>query len=446
MKNLKFAMIALFFGACAQPEKAPTTVRYWLPTQDLSVKKSSVERWGLAAPVADELSDPNAIVYDQAYIDAYVKWAVDTPIACGPATYWITTPEKVLQINSGLDEADLGRRFRADDLIAFLKTRIEGKAIERTFKINRADAAEMLREQPESLIAKRLGQSPWDGHTATVVSLLGLAQYKPAYPLLKSLVKDRSPGVRYSAVIALGRLSVVVPEAVPELARLLPDKELGANAATALTMAGAAAMPAIIEAMNHPDSLVCNRAVYSLGGFDPIDVALPGLLAALEHKDTTIRKWGLSVVIDMQGRAVSVGKDALVDTLGKRLLDGDDEIRRSAVIALFNLKEAAARARPMLKKAAAEDRDATIKDFAERALEAIGPETNEFSHKPVLDDLEERAKVKLWIGKVEELTVSVEVQSDERPKLKRNAATMSLSTLASTDLKRPVVAITGREW
>jgi len=374
MKTSMFALIVVFgASSCsAQPEKAPATLRYWLPAQDLSAKKSSVERWGLAAPIIGEFSDPNALVYDQAYIDAYVNWAIDTPISCGPATYWIATPQKVLEVNSGLDEAELGRRFRADDLLAFLKRRIDGKAIERTFKINRADAAKMLREQPESLVARRLGQSPWDGHTATVVSLLGLAQYKPAYPLLKSLVKDRSPGVRYAAVIGLGRLSAVVPEAVPALARLLPDKELGGDAATALTFAGAAAVPVFIEAMNHPDDIVRNRAVYGLRGLD-LEVGLPGLLAALEHKDTTIRKQGLSVVIDLQGRSVPVGKDALVAALGRRLLDGDDETRRSAAIALVNLKGAAARARPALLKAAAGDPDDTIRRCAQQALDAIGP-------------------------------------------------------------------------
>src|SRR5437868_1800505 len=84
------------------------SVRYRLPVQDPSRMKSSAARWGLAAPVVGDFSDPNALVYDEAYMDKYVAWAVDSPINCGSATYWITTSDKAIRIDGGLDEAYLG--------------------------------------------------------------------------------------------------------------------------------------------------------------------------------------------------------------------------------------------------------------------------------------------------------------------------------------------------
>src|SRR5258707_8290287 len=96
------------------PTDQETTLRYLLPVQDLSDKKTSAARWGLAAPIADDFSNPNAIVYDQTYIDTYISWAEDSAIVCGEATYWIETSDEVIEVNWGLDQSYLGQRFRAD--------------------------------------------------------------------------------------------------------------------------------------------------------------------------------------------------------------------------------------------------------------------------------------------------------------------------------------------
>src|SRR5688572_25964951 len=78
-------------------------LRYELPDQEAAERKSSVARWGLAAPVEGELANPNRIVYDQAYVEKYVEWAATAPIACGPATYVIVTPREELSVVSGRD-------------------------------------------------------------------------------------------------------------------------------------------------------------------------------------------------------------------------------------------------------------------------------------------------------------------------------------------------------
>jgi hypothetical protein len=355
--------------SCAQAPEG--SLRYLLPVQDAHAGEGTAGRWGLAAPAVDGFSDPNRIIYDQAYVDAYVAWAMDTPIVCGAATYRVVTKDGVVEFTSGLDATYLGTQFRAEDLMRFLRTRTEGKAAERTFRVKRPDAGELLRGQPESFAGRRLRRSPRERDTEAVVDLLALARHRPAFPLFRELLKDADPALRTTVVLALGRLTPVVPEAVEELNRLLLHKELGADAVAALAMAGPAAVAVFVKAMDHPDETVRNRAVFGLGRIDPFEAAVPGLLAALDHKDRTLREWALSVVIDLQTKGVAVGKDEVVDALARRLLDGDDRTRSAAVIALVNLKAAAARARPALEKAAANDPDGTIRQRARAALQAI---------------------------------------------------------------------------
>jgi hypothetical protein len=126
-------------------------VRYRLPNQQALAAKSSAARWGLAAPAQGELADPNRIVYDQEYIEKYVDWAANAPIACGPATYVIVTPQGERSVQTGHDAIYLGRRFSAEDLVKFLKTRAAGTSVERTFRIGHAEAVKVLRDNPESM-------------------------------------------------------------------------------------------------------------------------------------------------------------------------------------------------------------------------------------------------------------------------------------------------------
>jgi HEAT repeat protein len=353
-------------GASSDPA---IVLRYRLPAKSGGV--SSAVRWELAAPVVDEYSDPNRIVYDDAYVQRYVAWAIDAPIACGPASYRIDTGEGIVEATSGLDERYLGMQFRAEALLAFLKTRVEGEAVEKEFRVDHPELGKLLRDHAESFSAKRIRQSPWDRDTITVLSLISMARHKPAYPLLKALAKDPVAEVRYSAMMGLGVLGAEVPEAIDDLVPLLSDKELGGTAADALTMAGAPAMPALIKAQGSGDWLVRNRAVHALSRLS-LEIAEPGVLAALEHADAEVRGWAVRIVIDMQSRGVPVQSDKLIDAVARRLAeDSGDETRAGAAIALLNLGPAAASVRPVLEKAAKEDRGHMVATYAQRALEAI---------------------------------------------------------------------------
>lgn len=321
---------------------------------------------------SDGTSDPTSIVYDEARVLEHVRWLFRGQCACGVAKYTIVTPERTLQFSSGLDEVYLGLRFRADDLTTFLQRRLDGETVEREFHIKDPDlvaAYHKRRAKSRERLEEQLSLSPWDRDTGAVISLLSQGQYAPARPLFNELTKDRSALIRYSAVLALGRIAPVAPEAVDDLTRLLSDRELRRQAVDAMAMAGEVAVPALIQAMDHPDEAVRNRAVFALpwmGG----DAATPALLAALRHDTPSIRLWAVSAVGDMQGRGKDVSDRAIVDALTALLQDENADTRRSAATSLLNVGPAAARAIPALQ-AATKDPRPSVRRYARRAIKAI---------------------------------------------------------------------------
>jgi hypothetical protein len=369
--------VAAALAGCGNPGTAATgqpsarvlsagriEVRYVLPEQD-AASKSTAKQWSLAAPVEGELSDPNRIVYDRAYMEKYVEWAIG-PIACGPAAYVIVTPQGEMSFVSGPNH--LGQKFKAEDLIRFLKTRTTGNRIERVFRVKNAEAVKVLRDYPES---KQLQESPWDRDTRMVIQLLGLAQYEPAYASLVGLTKDANPGIRFDALIALGRMAGGVPAAIDELEKLLGNKDDGGTAAEALAMAGEGALPAILRALDHPDWMVRNHVVCSLGSHADPSVAVPALRKVLAHSDAEMREWGVAVVADLIAHGgPEEGKPYVAKLASCLLEDTNPNTRRGAALALLNMKSFAAPAEAALRQAAA-DQNSEARDIAQKALEGL---------------------------------------------------------------------------
>jgi len=350
-------------------------VRYRLPNQESLKGESSSGRWGLAAPVEAELSDPNRIVYDQSYVEKYVDWAANTPIADGPGIYVIVTPQGERSVSSGRDAAYLGKRFSAEHLVGFLQARTAGKSVERTFQVNSAEAVKALRDYPESLAAKRLNESPWDRDTRAVIQLLGLVPYEPAHPQLVALAKDANPGIQFDAIIALGRIARGVPAAIDDLEKLLDDKATRRTAASALAMAGEPALPAIMRALDHPDETARNHVVFSLGRHADPDVAVPALRKVLVHPDAQMREWGVAVIVDLiTGGGPEAGQPFVAELATRLVEDPNENTRRGAALALLNMKSLAAPAEAALRHAAEKDQNSQARDFAQRALQALKDE------------------------------------------------------------------------
>jgi HEAT repeat protein len=371
-------------NARAKVEGKFIEVRYRLPNEQALAGKSSAARWGLAAPVEANVADPNQIVYDLKYIEKYVDWAAAGSIACGPATYVIVTPQGERSVQSGHDELYLGQRFSAEDFLTFLKTRAAGMSVERTFRVNHAEAVKLLRENPESSAARQLQESPWDRDTRMVVGLLGLIPYEPAYPVIVPLAKDPNRDVQDAAILALGRLADRVPAAVDELEKLLDDEKARTAAAGALVMAGEAALPAIIRSLDHPDWIVRNLMVHSLGSQADAAIATPVLRRVLLHSDAEVREWGVGVIVDrIAGGGPEAGQPFVEDLAARLVEDTSANTRRSAALALLNMKSFAAQAESALRQAAEKEPRCQAGELASQALQALIAEQNASTQRTI---------------------------------------------------------------
>jgi hypothetical protein len=366
---LQFAQDAASSGAKVV-EVPYVELRYILPEQKDMEGKSTAARWGVAAPVENEISDPNQIIYDQAYIEKYVDWIMQGH-GCGAAEYWIVTPQGERTMQSGLDEIYLGRRFVADDLVKFLKSRVEGKRTERTFRVTNDEAVKVLRGQTRS--AKRLQDSPWDNDTRSVITLLGLAEYGPARPYLAAIARDEkeNSATRYLAAITLGRVARADPKAVDDLEALLGNEATRREAATGLVAAGKPALPALLRALDHPDKDTRNYVVHAMAGAEDA-VSISVLRKAMAHADSELREWSVTAVVDwIQRRGPESGKPFVNDLATLLRDDTSDNTRRGAALALQNMKSFAAPAKAALQHAAENESNSQGREFARMALEEI---------------------------------------------------------------------------
>jgi HEAT repeat protein len=355
------------------------TLRYRVPMSERA-DKSSAEKWGLAAPVVDGCSDPNRIVYDEAYVEKYVHWAITADHVDGIANYEIVLPEgEKTTFHGGLDESYLGHRFRAEDLMRFLKARVQDVGEERDFTVKNEELVRIARRFPERVPGRRLGWSPWERDLYYAISLISQARYAPAYPTIKSLAKDRSPTIRGAAMAAMGRMAKVAPQAPEDLAEFLdhpedlPRKEIS-RVLDALTAADGLAIPVLIEAMDHENEFLRNQAVHKLPWMTYADAA-PAVVAALTHKRPEVRQWGTSALHDIQTRGKDIEKDPsikeVVAALAGLLTDDSRDTRRRAALNLLILGPAAAPAKSALENAVREDPSSSVRDFAQRALQAL---------------------------------------------------------------------------
>jgi hypothetical protein len=327
--------------------------------------ESSVAKWGVAAPIVDGYSDPNRIVYDDAYLRAYEER--DRSISCGSGTYEVAAPDGPIWVHSGCDEARLGMRFRVEDLMRFLQTRRDNPRFEQVFALRHPEVLERIRKQ-------EYGWDPWTADLRTVLSLLGGANYKPAIPLLTVLAtKDPDERIRVGAVMALGNCARSSPEALQILVDIYADPVRYQEAAAGLTMAGGVAIPTFVKAFDRPDAWVRYNAVSSLARMSPEEDVLRAACIALNHPQTDVRDAAIYVIHDMQMRGVPVAMDDIVDGLAKYLAEPAGVNHRwKAALILKDMKSAAVRARPALLKVTQQaDPHSGLREEARSALDAI---------------------------------------------------------------------------
>ncbi len=172
-------------------------------------------KWTRAAPIVDGYSDPNRIVYDDAYLRSYEFR--DQSIRCGHGTYEIATSAGTILVHSGLEEWKLGTRFRMDDLLRFLQTRRDNPVIEQVFPVRDMALLKRLRDEDH-------GRDPWTMDLLYVLSLVGLSGYEPAIFIVADLAKsDPDIDIRSGGVLALSRLAHKHAEALDVLVSIAED-------------------------------------------------------------------------------------------------------------------------------------------------------------------------------------------------------------------------------
>ncbi len=275
------------------------------------------------------------IVYDDTRILNHVAALLSGDTICGCAKYSVVTPNGIVEFTGSLDKLYLGSKFDAEDLLAFLKLRLDGKTVEREFRIKNPKLAEAYRERIKKgkRFTARLSYSPWDKDVASAMSLLSQAQHSSARETFVRLTEDSTAHIRYTAVHGLGQLAPKDPRAVNDLVQLLSNKELRRLAAEAMGQAGKVAVPALIKALDHPDEVTRNHVIFGIARADNT-VSIPVLNVGLRSKDSSMRLWATNVIVDMLGRGVRIENKDIMARLTDLLSDQDSDTRRCAKIAL----------------------------------------------------------------------------------------------------------------
>ena len=218
----------------------------------------------------------------------------------------------------------------------------------------------------ESWLSDLYSQNPRDTEKGTAkVNALGAK----ALPQIQATLRDPAAehNHRRAALRAAGILGPVAEPALPEVAAALPDPELTADAAAALSFMGPKAFEPLRRAVKSDQAIVRREALRSIGKLRfraplPSEDVLPLLLDAMPDTDPTVR----SVAATYLG-ILHEDPPSTVPLLTAALEDPEPAVRRASAAALGAFGGEAAPALPALKKAA-DDQDADLAREAGRAI------------------------------------------------------------------------------
>jgi HEAT repeat protein len=220
-----------------------------------------------------------------------------------------------------------------------------------------------------SWLSDLYSQNPRDTEKGTAkVGRLGVR----ALPQIQATLRD--PGSEHShrraALRACAILGVSAESVIPDVAAAMPEPELTADAAVALSFMGPKALPPLQKALTSDNPVVRREALRSIGKLRfraPLESSdvLPLLLDAMPDPDEGVRAVAATYLGIMHEDATSS-----VPLLAQGLADPDPAVRRASASALGSFGADAASALPALKKAAA-DQDPDLAREAGRAIVAV---------------------------------------------------------------------------
>lgn len=190
-----------------------------------------------------------------------------------------------------------------------------------------------------------------------------------AVPVIEATLEDQRAEAAElkGALKAIGILGQAAAPAIPEVAAVLSEPGLTAEAAIALSHMGPGAFPPLRDALSSDDPIVRREALRSIGKLEeraPLDpaVVVPLLIDGMHDPDEGVR----AVAATYLG-IIHEGAARAVPALELGLADPDPEVRRASAAALGAFGKDAAPALPALRKAAADSND----DVAREAGQAI---------------------------------------------------------------------------
>ena len=218
----------------------------------------------------------------------------------------------------------------------------------------------------DSWLSDLYSQNPRDTEKGTAkVTALG----SKALPQIQATLRDPASehNHRRAALRAAGILGAAAEPALPEVAAALPDPELTADAAAALSFMGPKALEPLRRAVTSDQAIVRRESLRSIGKLRfraplPSTEVLPLLLDAMPDTDPTVR----TVAATYLG-ILHEDPPASIPLLTAALEDPDPAVRRASATALGAFGGEATPALPALKKAAA-DQDQDLAREAGRAI------------------------------------------------------------------------------
>lgn len=209
-------------------------------------------------------------------------------------------------------------------------------------------------------------QNPRDAEAATGwVQQIG----KDAMPLVRSTLKNPAETLdrKKAALKACSLIMTAAADAIPDVAPLLVQPELTAEAAAALSFMGPDAFQPLSMVATHANADVRREALRGLGKLQkrgPLDpgMVVPLLLGGIVDEDGSVR----AVAATYLG-IVKAAPETSVPALTTALGDPEVPVRLAAAAALEHFGEAALPALPALKKASA-DKDEDVAREAGRAV------------------------------------------------------------------------------
>ena len=190
-----------------------------------------------------------------------------------------------------------------------------------------------------------------------------------ALPVIQAVLRDpQSEAERLKA--ALKACTILGKEAAPaigEVAAVLAEEGLTAEAAVALSYMGPAALQPLRDGLRHSDPIVRRESLRSLGKLTeraPLEPATvtPLLIASMKDADGTVR----AVAATYLG-IIHAAPERAIPALVAGLQDDNPEVRRESATALGAFGDAALPALPALRKASG-DRNEDVAREAGRAI------------------------------------------------------------------------------